>query len=450
MIGSTWMAMGGVLALLGALMGVLKLVQQSVEIHPELSRKIIHITMGLVTLSFPWLFDATWPVWTLGILSAVMLVGIRSVRALNQQLGSVLGGVKRESWGEIYFPLSVCLLFTLSQKAADSHLLYVLPLLVLTFADAVAALIGVRYGNWHYTTLDGKKSVEGSLAFLLVAFFSVHIPLLLVSDVGRAETLLIGCLLGMVAMMFEAITWRGLDNLILPLACYFLLKAYLIHPAEELLTHLWVSLGLALFVWIYQSRTTLTGSGLPCAVLVGYLSWSLGGLIWLVPPLFLFVSYAVLWPNIEANRDRIHNVDAVLAVSLTGLAWLFLAQLLEDPAQLFLPYAVTFAAHGAMIGVAQLKRAYPQLTLSRCLGTTISMGWGLGLVPIVCCAFPHTTWLVLTTLGLCGVAVSAGLFYYWQPNLAVCPSDGPRWWRQASCSWLGSLLGLLPLVFPLS
>jgi NAD(P)-dependent dehydrogenase (short-subunit alcohol dehydrogenase family) len=37
--------------------------------------------------------------------------------------------------------------------------------LLLALADAAAALVGSRYGSWHYTTSDGKKSTEGSFAF---------------------------------------------------------------------------------------------------------------------------------------------------------------------------------------------------------------------------------------------------------------------------------------------
>ena len=61
----------------------------------------------------------------------------------------------------------------------------------MTLADAVAALVGITYGKLRYVTGDGFKSAEGSVAFLSIAFLSVHVPLLLFTDVGRAQTLLI-------------------------------------------------------------------------------------------------------------------------------------------------------------------------------------------------------------------------------------------------------------------
>jgi phytol kinase len=78
----------------------------------------------------------------------------------------------------------------------DDPLLFVIPMLVLSLADAVAALIGISYGRLRYESTDGIKSAEGSAAFFCAAFFSVHVPLLLFTQVGRAETLLISLVLG--------------------------------------------------------------------------------------------------------------------------------------------------------------------------------------------------------------------------------------------------------------
>ena len=52
-------------------------------------------------------------------------------------------------------------------------------------ADAVAALIGIRYGTLQYQTTEGTKSVEGSVAFFFVAFLSVLVPLLVFTEVDR-------------------------------------------------------------------------------------------------------------------------------------------------------------------------------------------------------------------------------------------------------------------------
>src|SRR5216684_2396312 len=102
-----WLGIGFVLAVLGGLLGGLCLYQRFAAPHPELVRKLLHMVMGLVTLSFPWLFDAAWPVLLLAGLSiAGLLTPFRN-------LGSVIGGVARFSLGEVYFPLAVAVLFLL-------------------------------------------------------------------------------------------------------------------------------------------------------------------------------------------------------------------------------------------------------------------------------------------------------------------------------------------------
>src|SRR5262249_35079243 len=161
-------------------------------------------------------------------------------------------------------------------------------ILLLTLADAVAALIGISYGRLRYATTDGTKSTEGSLAFFLCAFLCVHIPLLLFTGTGRAESLLIALLLAWLATMFEAVAWGGLDNLALPLISYLLLEIYLDMPAHELERRLAITAGLMVFVLLFRFQTTLQGNAVLGAFLVGYISWALGGWHWLMAPLILF------------------------------------------------------------------------------------------------------------------------------------------------------------------
>ena len=283
-----WLGMILMLAALGVWMTVLRLWQSWVNPHPEVVRKLLHVGMGLAVLAFPWIFNEVWPVLVVILLALVLLAAVRLLSGLKAQLGSVLGGVARKSLGEFYFAVSVAVLFVLSRGQPYENILYGVPLLVLALADAVAALIGVAYGHIHYVTVDGNKSAEGSMAFFLAAFFSVHVPLLLATDVGRAETLLIALIVGFLIMLFEAIAWRGLDNLFIPLVCFLMLKIYLGPPvlgAVALLARVIVLLALFVFVLIWRSRSTLDASGLLAAALVGYLAWALGGWRWLIFPL---------------------------------------------------------------------------------------------------------------------------------------------------------------------
>jgi phytol kinase len=443
-----WLGMALVLAVLGGLLGGLRLYQHFGSPHPELVRKILHLGMGLVTLTFPWLFHAAWPVLLLASVSIGVLVALSVVGCLKSALGSVVGGVARFSLGEIYFPLAVTVLFLLFLREvgtfAHRAVLYCIPILLLTLADAAAALIGVSYGRWHYQTADGVKSWEGSLAFFTCAFFCAHVPLLLFTQTGRPETLLIAGLLAWLATMFEAIAWRGLDNLALPLVSFLLLKIYLKLDAGELVTRLWAVAVLMLFLVLYRRRTTLIGSAVLGAFLVGYISWALGGWEWLLPPLILFLCYTLLSPRTEVNSQRIHTVHAVVCVASAGLAWLFLATIFNHPELLF-PYTLSFAAHLAIIGIARLRYDYPHLPGLNLLVICITKGWLLLFLPclLVQRVFPVTLACVL--ISLLGVAAAAVGFYWTQPGIDNCPTDTPRWLRQAVHAAVASALGLVPL-----
>ena len=116
-------------------------------------------------------------------------------------------------------------------------LLFIVPILILSLADAVSALIGARYGQVRFT--GSNKSLEGSIAFFITAFFSVHVPLVLFGDAGRVETLLISLILAFLVMLLEGCAWRGLDNLFIPIGGFFLLRAYLDMDAAALTCGSW-------------------------------------------------------------------------------------------------------------------------------------------------------------------------------------------------------------------
>jgi phytol kinase len=376
------------------------------------------------------------------------MVALRTVKALRGTVGTVVSGVERASLGEVYFPLAIAVLWHLylftDGPFERRALLYCVPLLLLALADAAAALVGVNYGQWRYLTCDGQKSTEGSFAFFLCAFLCVHVPVLLVGGTGRLEALLIAVLLAWVAMLFEAIAWGGLDNLCLPLVAHVLLRVYLGLSAYELAMRLAFTAGLMAFVFAYRRQTTLQGNAVLAAVLVGYLSWALGGWQWLLPPLILFLGYTLLSPRNVVNTRRIHNVHAVICVSSAALVWLFLYRLLDKP-ELFYLFTLAFAAQLGMIAVARLGADYPRLSGAALLGVCVLQGWALLFVPYLVLEWSSPPCLRCALFALPGVALAACGFYLTQPDVRNCPSDTPRWLRQAASGALGSAVGLVPL-----
>lgn len=291
---------------------------------PESRRKAVHIAMGLAVLGFPWWFDSIVPVIVLCVLSLGVLGWLRWRESRAEFEGLlVLHGVNRSSFGDVLFPLAVVGVFGFSQYFAGDHavVLYVVPILVLAVADAAGALIGSCYGVKTFANLSGCKSVEGSFTFFMAAFLSAHIPILLMTDTGRVESLMIACILALVVMLVEAIATRGLDNLVVPLAAVFLLERFLGFDVAALSWRLLGAAGLFAVVFCLRRGSSLNGGALLGAVLFGYGCWALGGWMFVVPPLLLFFEH--LWVTRRLRRVAAleHDLCPMVAIGLSTIPW---------------------------------------------------------------------------------------------------------------------------------
>jgi phytol kinase len=179
------------------------------------------------------------------------LAVLRTFRSLRRLRGGVIDGVNRKSLGEIYFPLAVGLVYLLS---AGDPLTFCIPMLILSLADAAAALVGERYGALRYPTAGQRKSLEGSVAFFTVAFLSAHIPLLLFTNAGRPANLLISLTLALLLTLLEAMAPGGLDNLGIPLVALLLLRSLLGLDVAALVARLGVAVLLAALVALLARR----------------------------------------------------------------------------------------------------------------------------------------------------------------------------------------------------
>lgn len=430
-----------VLGMLGALIGALRFWQLRRAPHPELARKLLHVGMGLVTLTFPLMFRTAWPVIALAALAVAAMLALRHWAPLRARLGGVVHDVDRESRGEIYFPLGVAAVFTL---AAGVPILYVVPVMLLTLADATAALVGVRYGTLKVETVDGMvKSVEGSLAFFVVAFLCTHLTLLLTTHVGRVETLLIGLEIGFLVMLVELVAWRGLDNLFIPLFSFALLYEIEYLEAADLTRRLAFLALLTAFVLSWRTRTTLGPSALIATVLIAHVLWSVGGLVWLAPPVACFATYAVLWPEDRVRRGRIHDLRAVLSFAAVGLAWLYAGTRFPSRDWAYLG-AAAFAVQLAVIGCAASDQPGRDPWSPRTLAQCVLVGWVVPFLPYVLLRGMDMRDIQLAAAALPAIAVALLAFNLRWTTLRAEPYSLERWVTQAAASAVGSLLALAP------
>jgi phytol kinase len=181
----------------------------------EWTRKAVHLGTGLVVASLPWVLASPWTVLILGALFALLLRAARRLRLLP-----CIHAVARRSEGDLYYLAGVCMLFVIAHR---QPLLYLIAVLVLAVADPAAALVGASCGRRAYALGGERRTLEGSLAFCAAAFACAALPLALCSRLGPGAALGIAAGLAVAITGVEAVSRRGSDNLLIPLATYLLL-----------------------------------------------------------------------------------------------------------------------------------------------------------------------------------------------------------------------------------
>jgi phytol kinase len=178
---------------------------------PEVVRKIVHIGTGNVIL-FAWWLDI--PAWV-GI-GASVLAGMTTLLSYYLPILPGINSIGRKSLGTFFYAISIGVLVAWFW-AVQKPYFAALGILIMTWGDGLAALIGQRYGKHIYTVWGTKKSWEGSLTMAAISYI-VSISILLAVQGNIWSTWLISLTVASVATGLEAFSWYGIDNLSVPIA----------------------------------------------------------------------------------------------------------------------------------------------------------------------------------------------------------------------------------------
>jgi phytol kinase len=260
-----WIGIGLVLATFTTLFAVFSHIGPLLA--PEVLRKSLHVAIGLTALSFPWLFQSKWPVVLVIASCTVAFIALHAGLPLLGRLRTALSRIKRASVGEFCFVAATAILFLL---AAKDPVLYCIPLLLLTLADAAAALVGTAFGRHRFATLWDYKSIEGSAAFFVTAFVCIAAPLAWFTPATLAQAIAVAALIALATTLLEAAIGGGFDNLLVPLGAFAAIKATgltagrpdaLASGSPVAVAALALALAVALLVLLVVARTTWRGGG---------------------------------------------------------------------------------------------------------------------------------------------------------------------------------------------
>ncbi|WP_041918677.1 diacylglycerol/polyprenol kinase family protein [Gloeocapsa sp. PCC 7428] len=176
----------------------------------EITRKIVHIGTGNIIL-FAWWLDIPASV---GI-GASIVASIVTLLSYKFPLLPGINSVGRQSLGTFFYAVSIGVLVAWFWSIEQPQYA-ALGILVMTWGDGLAALIGQRFGKHRYKLWGIQKSWEGSLAMGVVSY--IVSSLIFLSVQGNIwQTWFISLVIAVVATSLEAFSKFGIDNLTVPL-----------------------------------------------------------------------------------------------------------------------------------------------------------------------------------------------------------------------------------------
>lgn len=351
---------------IGGLLAAMALVHRSAQRwgwSAELQRKCVHVTTGLYALTLPLTFSKAWPVLLLTGISIVVLALMRLPAIAGSRLGSTIHGVERKSYGEILLAVAVGFTFF---RSVGEPVLFVLPILVLTFADAAAALTGVTYGRRRFQVENGTKSLEGVAMFFLVTFILAMVTLLLMTDASRVSVIVLSLVVAVFGAEIEADSWRGFDNLFVPVGLHLFLQNNLAAPPLAVVGSAALYLGILAGLILAAPRLGLSRHAARGYGVVVFLILSITAVHNAILPLAAFLGFVLL----ERRRPGAgEHPDLEFLAPMAGVSalWLFLGEIGGHSAiNLF---GLTFAGVAALFAALAFEKRLPAaLAAVACIG----------------------------------------------------------------------------------
>ena len=176
----------------------------------DFTRKFIHIAVGMWAYGTVLLFERR----VFAIIPPLSFVAINAFSYWQGTFKAMETGEKGQL-GTIYFPISFSVLIWLLW---DHPHLVVASLMPMTWGDAMAAVLGRRFGQRPYTVAGSTRSLEGSAVMFLVGWVATLIPLLLLAPtpLGLPTALVAAAVTALGAALIEALSPWGIDNLTVP------------------------------------------------------------------------------------------------------------------------------------------------------------------------------------------------------------------------------------------
>lgn len=198
------------------------LIRIFIDLPDELFRKFLHIILLGSALVFLYGFE-TW--YTAVFASLIFVILVYPILSLAESLEKYSHILMERNDGEIKRSLILVfgmfsLVITISWGLIGVKYIALAVMFAWGLGDAAAALVGEKHGKRYIEGkyIEGKKTLEGSLAMFLVSFIVIFIILIINTKLFWFNNLIISFIAAIVNSLVELNTKHGLDTITCPIS----------------------------------------------------------------------------------------------------------------------------------------------------------------------------------------------------------------------------------------
>mgnify|MGYP001320664535 FL=1 len=318
------------------LIGLSELIRIKLGWKPEVNRKLVHVLVGSMALTSPFIFVSNIPPTILGLIFLLI-----NLFAIKTKFLEGIHSTKRKTYGTVYFPLAYVLLCIFWW---DRQITFQISLLILTFADTTAALIGENFESPHlFQPWRDKKSIQGSLGMGIISILLTYFGTMLYRNLSGIDPLEFNFLfplcfiVGLISTFAEMLSDSGSDNLSVPIisAITYDLYFFMTNNGEITIFYIWALISF-LLILLFIKINILTIDGALGAFIMGLFIFGSGGWKFIVPIGLFFLTSSLLSKVLKndkyqefesftknSNRDLVQVYANGGVPMLISILWLY-------------------------------------------------------------------------------------------------------------------------------
>ncbi len=203
------------------LFAIAEFLYHKIKLRADLTRKIVHIGTGAITLLFPLMLDDHCPVLILCAAFALILI-----LSLKFNFLKSINAIDRISYGSILYPLAVYGCYLAYDYFDKELIFFYLPVLTLAICDPLAAFVGKSFPYGIIKIGRERKTMMGFISFFISSIAITLTLFYFLPPEFFNNVLLITVLIASISSLTELFSVKGIDNITIPASVLLVLTLF--------------------------------------------------------------------------------------------------------------------------------------------------------------------------------------------------------------------------------